>query len=229
MSVEAKQVNATKDYLGDSVYAEMFGSSVILTTENGLPTDPSNTITLEPEVMDALSRYLERHGSRSLVRQIESPVVGVVPQPNEDFPVDGVVPAEDATPHPDRHLIDGMRRCCDWLETHPINTSTDVRLHVFVSDADELRRTIRGWGMMTKYADDHFFYAEKKFNKRVEVSVCSSRENVCERVQVGERVVPAEPEKIVPATVERVEPVYVWRCPELLGGPRDEPAQTVGD
>jgi len=53
-----------KDYLGDSVYAEAikdFGQvGVILTTENGLPTDPSNKIYLEPEVLDALNRFRER-------------------------------------------------------------------------------------------------------------------------------------------------------------------------
>lgn len=41
-----------KAYLGDSVYAEWSGEMVKLTTDNGL--GPTNTIFLEPEVMDAL-------------------------------------------------------------------------------------------------------------------------------------------------------------------------------
>ena len=47
-----------KDYLGDSVYAQIneYGQ-IVLTTENGLPTDPSNIIYLEPEVYEALVRY----------------------------------------------------------------------------------------------------------------------------------------------------------------------------
>ncbi len=49
-----------KDYLGDSVYAEFDGSGIILTTENGLASDPSNTIYLEPEVLRALVRFEER-------------------------------------------------------------------------------------------------------------------------------------------------------------------------
>lgn len=40
-----------KDYLGDSVYAQHDGYHVILTTENGKPDDPSNTIALEPNVI----------------------------------------------------------------------------------------------------------------------------------------------------------------------------------
>lgn len=47
-----------KTYIGDSVYAEFDGYSIILTTENGLPSDPSNTIILEPEVYHSLIEWV---------------------------------------------------------------------------------------------------------------------------------------------------------------------------
>ena len=47
-----------KDYLGDSVYAEFDGYHIVLTTENGF--GPTNTIALEPNVVDALNRYAAR-------------------------------------------------------------------------------------------------------------------------------------------------------------------------
>lgn len=47
----------TKQYLGDSVYAVYDSGMVLLTTENGLPSDPSNKIYLEPQVLDALFYY----------------------------------------------------------------------------------------------------------------------------------------------------------------------------
>ncbi len=47
----------TKQYLGDSVYADYDGFQIWLTTENGLPTDPSNAIALEPSVFSALLTY----------------------------------------------------------------------------------------------------------------------------------------------------------------------------
>lgn len=50
----------TKDYLGDSVYAEFDGYGITLTTQNGLPDDPSNTIYLEVETLAALARFVER-------------------------------------------------------------------------------------------------------------------------------------------------------------------------
>lgn len=46
-----------KQYLGDSVYADWSGDAVILTTENGVPFDPSNKIVLEPEVLEALFKF----------------------------------------------------------------------------------------------------------------------------------------------------------------------------
>lgn len=48
-----------KRYLGDSVYAAFDGFSIQLTTENGLPTDPSNCIYLEPVVYTALAEFVE--------------------------------------------------------------------------------------------------------------------------------------------------------------------------
>jgi hypothetical protein len=50
----------SKDYLGDSVYAEVDDcGNLVLTTENGLGA--SNTIVLEPEVIAALERYVKRN------------------------------------------------------------------------------------------------------------------------------------------------------------------------
>lgn len=46
-----------KEYLGDSVYANADAGGTELTTENGLPDDPSNTIYLEHAVMEKLENY----------------------------------------------------------------------------------------------------------------------------------------------------------------------------
>lgn len=54
----------TKVYLGDSVYVEGDGNGLKLTTENGLPTDPSNSIFLEPEAYAALVEFVARHCMR---------------------------------------------------------------------------------------------------------------------------------------------------------------------
>lgn len=49
-----------KRYIGDSVYVSDAPHSdwqMVLTTENGLPNDPSNTIYLEYETFKALVEY----------------------------------------------------------------------------------------------------------------------------------------------------------------------------
>lgn len=46
-----------KQYLGDSVYVEQDGPNIVLTTENGFGA--TNTIHIEPQVLDALFRYLK--------------------------------------------------------------------------------------------------------------------------------------------------------------------------
>lgn len=55
-----------KVYLGDSVFAAdgSYPGEIVLTTENGLPTDPSNTIILEPEVVAALIRFFDKQLER---------------------------------------------------------------------------------------------------------------------------------------------------------------------
>jgi hypothetical protein len=47
-----------KDYLGDSVYVEIEDGMLKLYLDNG--HGPSDTIYLEPEVYDALTRYVAR-------------------------------------------------------------------------------------------------------------------------------------------------------------------------
>ncbi len=48
-----------KEYIGDGVYAKDDGYHIILTTEDGYTA--TNTIILEPEVIESLISYLIRH------------------------------------------------------------------------------------------------------------------------------------------------------------------------
>lgn len=50
-----------KEYIGDySVYATLDRDGIVLTTENGSPDDPQNTIFLVPEAMEKLLDYWKR-------------------------------------------------------------------------------------------------------------------------------------------------------------------------
>ena len=58
-----------KQYLGDSVYVAegKFRGQIVLTTENGLPDDLSNTIYIELEMIKSLVEF----GSRLLLKYAE--------------------------------------------------------------------------------------------------------------------------------------------------------------
>ena len=50
-----------KSYLGDSVYADVSEhGEIVLTTENGAVTEPSNIISIDPAVFRALIGYAKR-------------------------------------------------------------------------------------------------------------------------------------------------------------------------
>lgn len=49
-----------KMYLGDAVYADFDGFAFVLTTEDGISA--SNTIVLEPSVLDEVVAFAKRHG-----------------------------------------------------------------------------------------------------------------------------------------------------------------------
>lgn len=46
-----------KKYLGDNVYADFDGYSLVLTTDNGFPDDPRNRIVLDPHIFVELLRF----------------------------------------------------------------------------------------------------------------------------------------------------------------------------
>lgn len=50
--------NGEKVYLGDGAYARFDGYAIILTAENGIFA--TDTICLEPQVLEALIRFAER-------------------------------------------------------------------------------------------------------------------------------------------------------------------------
>jgi hypothetical protein len=49
-----------KVYLGDAVYADIGAYGIVLTTSDGI--SDTNVIYLEPEVIAALLKYLEKQG-----------------------------------------------------------------------------------------------------------------------------------------------------------------------
>lgn len=56
-------MSSPKEYLGDGVYAVFDGHAIVLTTENGVCI--TNTIYVEPQVLEALLAWIERRRAAS--------------------------------------------------------------------------------------------------------------------------------------------------------------------
>lgn len=63
-------------------------------------------------------------------------------------------------------------------------------------------------------ADDSHHQFRRDLSENVRVFLMLDKTKTCQRIEVGERVVPAQP--AMPAQPERVEKVYRWECPESL-------------
>lgn len=104
--------------------------------------------------------------------------------------------------------IEGLRDLADYLETSELDLPyySGIRLDVFTygenNFADQQRKL---GGFREKVLEGSYAIVRRRFGPHaIEVNI--SREKVCTRVEVGERV--------VPATEERIEKVYEWKCPE---------------
>jgi hypothetical protein len=94
---------------------------------------------------------------------------------------------------------------------------TAKQFSVYVSDLKELAKHI---GACEKISRDSYFSLLKTFGS-VWVEFFTMRENVCERVKVGEKeipeqVIPAEPAKPEQIVAAHTEPIYEWKCPESI-------------
>lgn len=126
-------------------------------------------------------------------------------------------------------LIRALREVANFLEGNPQERIySSIVLSLFPQGKEELLRVASsGFGTLHKKTIGDSLYAlEKRFCKTPEVFLqwVVNREAVCQRVKVGEKELPAEPEMVLPAKPEviipakpaRVEPIYEWKCPPSL-------------
>lgn len=121
-------------------------------------------------------------------------------------------------------IIKGLREYADWLEANPDLPEIYVgNAGVFRRDftGDQIRNMVavaRAMGHAEKMYTDTSLHLNKVFSGDVRVSFVADRAEVCERVQVGVKVIPevvleAREQTVIPA---HEEPVYEWRCEPLL-------------
>lgn len=124
--------------------------------------------------------------------------------------------------------VAGLRAAADFYEQHTdVKTPGDTSLNNYVVNTKEdARAIIKALGSCVKFYDDVYFRIVKEISPGFSLRFVLMRDNVCEKVQVGtkvvpEHVIPPEPareEKFVP---RREEPIYEWRCASILAPSAD--------
>jgi len=110
-----------------------------------------------------------------------------------------------------REYAEGLRDIADWIESTDTNidqllfTGQNFDLFTYDKETFDAQSSALG-GFREKVVQGSYAITRRRFGPhKVEVNIY--RDKVCERVQVGEKVIPAQE-----ATEERIEPVYEWRC-----------------
>jgi hypothetical protein len=137
------------------------------------------------------------------------------------------------TPQKRIEFVAGLRALADFVETaHPdVPIGTDLYTNEYVAyekfvganGIEYSGNTIEGMAILAtllrtcdKKPDSNFFNLSKEFGGGVKLIWFADRNAVCERVVVGTKVVPPQPERVIPAEPERIEELVEWHCPSLL-------------
>jgi len=117
-----------------------------------------------------------------------------------------------------------LRQAADFFEQHPdFPTPTYFAgFDSYFQASDDILKLTKGAGRLEKIATEYCMTLRKPFNGKngfgtqYHIDLTTSRENVCERVQVGTKMVAAKPRQIIKAVKAHEEPVYEWKCSSIL-------------
>lgn len=133
-------------------------------------------------------------GERPMTELLEEQMIREQPEPS----------------HPNQATIDGLLAMVEFLRQHPQPfTEGHLTMDFFGQTKEQIVAAVRLCGGQVKknYAGD-YFWLTKEFGGGVKMEWNCPRQEVCEKVKVGEKVVPAQP--------ERVEEVFEWKCHDSI-------------
>lgn len=117
-----------------------------------------------------------------------------------------------------RDYITGLKRLVDLYENNELMPAPacSEAVSIFAENLQHFLELRRSLGMHDKYGDDDWLSFRREITPMLKICLHVNKAKTCQRVLVGEKVVPASPEIRIPATPERVEKEYRWVCPESL-------------
>lgn len=117
-------------------------------------------------------------------------------------------------------FISSLRGLADWYEAKKELPAPVLKMDaaLYPDTADQFRALARVIGSSKKeqYGDfDDYMRLVKDFG-RCEFKLVIEKQKTCNRVKVGEKVIPAKPERLLPAEPQKVVDVYEWDCGSIL-------------
>lgn len=119
-------------------------------------------------------------------------------------------------------MIDDLKKLVEFLEDRPTIEFSGGEQTFYVScSVDELKDFAAQAGTTTKSHDATWFNLDKRIGSHIRIHAYTDRNAICEKIKVGEKVIPAREEKYIPGRVEPAEPervidVFEWKCPPSL-------------
>ena len=109
-------------------------------------------------------------------------------------------------------VIQGLRELADFLERNPTVPTpyAGVTVDVFPRDREELRQ-VAAAASWEKVYSTNWFWLQKDFSGGVSLHVDLERDQVCRRVVVGQRTIPAQP-----AQPEQLVDEVEWMCDDPI-------------
>lgn len=111
----------------------------------------------------------------------------------------------------------GLRELADFLDTCPDLLVYGGDVAAMAHDAEEFGAIVRALSPCEKNSRDDYQEVKRHFAGDVAVKGWIEKSRICERVQVGTRIVPARS-----AQPEHEECVYEWRCSDSVLRGSDE-------
>lgn len=107
-------------------------------------------------------------------------------------------------------FINGLRDLANWYGEHPDLEAPGAYggFNIYTQSPEHFAELRRILGVSEKQSVTDTIYFRKSFGSYVKLDININKEKTCEKVKVGTRIVPAQP--------ERVEEVYEWKCAPIL-------------
>jgi hypothetical protein len=130
---------------------------------------------------------------------------------------DGRLILSEADRRERRDFIDGLRALANFYEDRPdLDAPLEQTIQLCALDKQTFLAYRRAAGFEKYHHEGEYLKFEHAFSPMVKFQIFTDREHICERVQVGEIVIPARDETLLPAKPEERIPKYEWRCPDSI-------------